>query len=243
MVDLLRRISGIRFCFFAAFALCLATSCSVYHPQMVDVPLLTHKGDGHADLGVSMQWLLVPTSIEANVSGSYAATDWLAVQAAGVYDGSKTGYAQAAMGYYHPWEKFTFEAYLGGGLGHANSLGDKERETQKYTEGDYRTLFVQLDAGWVSLLSGHLDLGMGVKGGLFFPDFVHYSATDSHGQRSMAQYDDMHTLIEPMLMLRVGGEHLKLSLKAGLTQLFRKGADAQFDYSPIGVSAGINYRF
>ena len=84
----------------------LAASCSVYHPQMVDVPLLHHKGDGHVDLGMSMQWLGVPTSAEWNLSASYAPTDWLALQAAGVYDMSKTGFAQAAVGSYLPWDNF-----------------------------------------------------------------------------------------------------------------------------------------
>ncbi|MBR1517445.1 MAG: hypothetical protein IJ620_04810, partial [Bacteroidales bacterium] len=59
-----------------AIAACLMASCSVYHPQMVDVPLLTHKGDGHVDLGLSMQWLGIPTSAEWNLSASYAPTDW-----------------------------------------------------------------------------------------------------------------------------------------------------------------------
>lgn len=225
------------------FVLCFLSSCSVYHPQMVDMPLLTHKGDGHVDMSLSMDMLLVPTSMEANLSASYAATDWLAVQAAGVYDFSKTGFAQAALGYYHPWHKFVFETYLGGGTGYSYSPVDKKKENGEYAEGGFNMVFAQVDAGWVSLLSGHFDLGLGLKGGLLFPDFTHYSAINSSGQRTSEVYTETHMLIEPMVMMRFGGEHLKLSLKVGLTNVSRNGESAQFDYSPIGVSAGLNYRF
>lgn len=218
------------------------TSCSVYHPQMVDVPLLNHKGDGHVDLGMSMQWLGVPTSAELNLSASYAPTDWLALQAAGVYDMSKTGFAQAAVGTYIPWEKFVVEGYVGGGAGYAYSGTEAEENGEEYVEGSYSMAFAQIDLGWVSLLSGHLDFGAGVKGGFLFPSFTDYGKVVSM-QRTQQRYTDTHTFLEPQVMLRVGGEHLKVVGRVALTDVFCKDEAAQFVYSPVGVSLGLNYRF
>lgn len=231
-------------CAILVFVLGLLSSCSVYHPQMVDMPLLTHKGDGHVDMGLSMQWLVVPTSMEANLSASYAPTDWLALQADGVYDFSRTGYGQAAVGFYHPWDKFVVEFYLGGGVGHAYSGTEAENNGQSYVEGDFNLAFAQLDLGWVSLLSGHLDLGLGLKGGFMFPEFTDFSAVNTNtGQRTTRVFTERHTLLEPQFMVRAGGEHLKMSLKVGLTKLNCDGGESQFGYTPLGVSLGLNYRF
>ncbi|MBQ9545876.1 MAG: hypothetical protein IJU90_01125 [Bacteroidales bacterium] len=220
----------------------LAASCSVYHPQMVDVPLLHHKGDGHIDLGMSMQWLGVPTSAEWNLSASYAPTDWLALQAAGVYDMSKTGFAQAAVGSYLPWDNFVLEGYIGGGAGYAYSGTEAEDNGDEYVEGSYSIAFAQFDLGWVSLLSGHLDFGAGIKGGFLFPSFTDYGKV-SNMQRTTQSYNDPHTFFEPQVMLRVGGEHLKVVGRLALTEVFCKGDAAQFVYSPVGISLGLNYRF
>ena len=62
-------------------------------------------------------------------------------------------------------------------------------------------------------------------------------------QRTTQSYNDPHTFFEPQVMLRVGGEHLKVVGRLALTEVFCKGDAAQFVYSPVGISLGLNYRF
>ena len=166
------------------------------------------------------------------------------MQAAGVYDFSKTGFAQAAVGYYHPWEKFVVEGYLGAGTGYAYNGTEAKDDGEEYVEGSFNMCFGQVDLGWVSLLSGHFDVGLGLKGGFIFPNFTDYAQADAQtGMRTTQRYTNTHTFVEPQLMLRAGGEHLKVVLRIGLTSVQNKDGESQFVYSPIGVGLGMNYRF
>ena len=83
------------------FAAVLATGCSIYHPQAVDIPLIDHKGDVRVDVSAAMSAMVVPDVVTMNTTVSYGFTDWLAGQAHINYGGDNY-YAQVAPGAYYP---------------------------------------------------------------------------------------------------------------------------------------------
>ena len=219
-------------------ALLTASSCSVYHPQMADIPLISHSGDGHIEANLSLDYLVIPISSEVNISGSYGFNDWLAGQALLSYDFESSGSGQVAVGAYKPIDKFVVEGYLGMGGGLCNSTyKDSDNDSKNDCDGHYIVGFGQVNAGWNDLLNGHLDIGAGLKCGLFVPDItIGGETTDS--------YTDSQLLLEPQLMIRVGGEHVKVTLRAGLCNLTPLSSDKQTPpYSPVSMALGLNYRF
>lgn len=222
-------------------------SCSVYHPQMADVPLIAHQGDGHAELSASVDWMGVPTAIESNLSVSYGVTDWVAVQAAGSTDLEKGAYGQAAVGIYKTFGSAVVELYGGYGSGYCYS-DDSHKDQSWRQNGNYQVGYGQLDFGWVGLLDGHLDIGIGLKGGMVYPDVTMWKQkVDENGDSYMARetdYKEQHYLIEPQLMLRTGGQHLKASFRLGFCDLtpVKEGSELM-PYVPLSVAVGVNYRF
>ena len=104
----------------------LAASCSVYHPQSVDIPLVDHRGELRADVAVSASTVIIlPDAVNLNTTFTYAATDWLAGQLHANYGGDNY-YVQAAPGVYKPiGKRFVLEGYFGagyGGIDHAVEL-------------------------------------------------------------------------------------------------------------------------
>ena len=99
--------------FMAALAL-LTTGCSVYQPQVVDIPLIDHAGETsvNASAGISMWY--TPT---VGVTASHGFNDWLAGQAFVSYSFS-SAHTHVAAGYYKRLgEKARLECYGGMGFG------------------------------------------------------------------------------------------------------------------------------
>ena len=222
-------------------------SCSVYHPQMTDVPLITHQGDGHAEYSASIDWMGVPIAIENNLSISYGVTDWLAVQAAGSTDMGRGLYGQAAAGIYKAFGSAVVELYGGYGTGYCYN-DDSKKSHSWYQQGRYQVGYGQLDFGWVGLIDGHLDIGFGLKGGMVYPDVTLWKEKVAEdGNTYMVRetdYKEQHLLVEPQLMLRVGGQHLKACIRLGCCDLTPVKKEAELlPYAPFSIAVGVNYRF
>ena len=129
----------------------LLASCSIYHPQAVDMPLINHAGDVRVDANLSMSAWLVPDATNLNLTGSVGITDALAGQLHVNYGGDNA-YVQAAPGIYFPvGENFVVETYAGfgyggafGGFGAFRRLGifgggvaSARREQQRKHYGEY----------------------------------------------------------------------------------------------------------
>ncbi len=71
----------------------MMTSCIVYHPQTIDIPLIDKKSDLRIDAGIS----LVPS---AHGTVSYGLTDKIAVQTFGSIGSDDRYYFQGAVGYF-----------------------------------------------------------------------------------------------------------------------------------------------
>jgi len=71
--------------------LLIMTSCIVYHPQAIDIPLISEKNDLRIDAGIS----IVPS---AHATVSYGLTDKIALQAFGSLGSDERYYFQGAAG-------------------------------------------------------------------------------------------------------------------------------------------------
>lgn len=206
--------------FSVAMVALLASSCSIYHPQAVDIPLINHKGDLRIDANASASvWLILPDAVNLNVTGSYGFNDWLSGQLHLNY-GGENWYMQAAPGYYLPLGgKAVFETYIGtgyGGASYENNSSDTVAATYAYN-GKYLLPFVQFNIGWRNL--GPVDIAFGVKTGAFMPDFEYhgYKADGTEKPESYVHYNTNNFLIEPQLQLGVGVDKVKFTMRFGYT--------------------------
>ena len=210
--------------FFILFA-----SCTVYHPQAVDIPLINHAGDTRVDASVSMSMWVIPDAFNVNATVSHGFNDWFTGQAHINYGGDNY-YAQVAPGYYLPLgTNSVFEVYAGYGFGGVDRTDDDDaknyddgtsRKSSDFS-GRYHLPFVQANIGWHDLLSSRFDIGFGLKAGAFMPDYE-YHAYDANGDEILSRrevYNTGNLLIEPQLMLRFGGENVRLSVKLGMAVL------------------------
>lgn len=208
----------------------LVASCSIYHPQAVDMPLINHQGDVRVEADASMSAWLVPDAMNINVTGSAGITDMLAGQVHINYGGDNA-YVQAAPGLYFPLsEEFVVESYAGFGYGGVWRDGDgassrKKEEsssTSKYSySGKYMLPFVQLNGGWHDVGRVHLGLAFGLKVGAYMPDFT-YAEFDSEGNaltNRAEHYTRGNLLLEPQVQIGIGGEHVRWVTRLGFSWL------------------------
>lgn len=215
-----------RYVFLAAVMSLTVTSCTVYHPQAVDIPLINHAGDTRVDAAMSMSMWVVPDAFNINATVSHGFNDWFTGQAHLNYGGDNY-YAQVAPGYYLPLSsKSVFEVYAGYGFGgvdrtnddDSRNYGDGTSRKSSDFSGRFHLPFVQANIGWHDLLSSHFDIGFGLKAGAFLPDYE-YHAYDDNGDEILSRreiYNTGNLLIEPQLMLRVGGKKVRFSVKLGV---------------------------
>lgn len=215
----------------------LATSCIMYQPQAVDIPLINHQNDLRIDGSIGMGYLLglFPT---VNVTSSYGFSNWGAAQLHANWDLSRGYYLQAGVGGYVPIDKFVVEGYLGYGYGYKYYSNSDTAAVPKEFFGNYQLPYAQLNFGWVDLAKGHIDLGAGIKSGCFIPDITDRWTTK--GEEKLITKSS--ALIEPQLFFRVGGEHLKFVIRVSMT-IFPDDEGTQVLYAPFGASVGLNYRF
>ena len=225
------------------------TGCSVYHPQAVDVPLINHAGDVRIDAAAALSYWIIPDIATVNATASYGFNDWLTGQVHANFGGDNY-YGQVAPGFYIPLgARSVFETYVGIGYGGGwrdnVSQENSEKATSNYSfSGHYLLPFVQGNIGWHDLTSLHIDLGFGMKIGGFKPDFDTYDVNGSGDEiaGSRTSYTTNNLLFEPQMVLRLGGEHMKLSLKVGYAWLsdLRDNGN-KFIYDPVTGSIGLTF--
>lgn len=208
----------------------LLASCSIYHPQAVDIPLINHAGDVRVDANVSMSAWLVPDATNLNLTGSFGITDVLAGQVHANYGGDNA-YVQAAPGLYFPvGQKFVFESYAGFGYGgiwrNGDGVSSRKKEESSYTSeysysGKYMLPFVQLNGGWHDIGAVHFGFAVGLKVGAYMPDF-NYAEYDIDGNALVNRaehYTKGNLLLEPQVQLGIGGEHVRWVTRFGFSWL------------------------
>lgn len=243
-------------------ALCAASmafaSCSIYHPQAVDIPLINHAEDARVDASVGISTWVLPDVFTLNTTVSYGFNDWLAGQVHFNYGGENV-YAQLAPGAYHPLgEHSVVETYVGFGMGGAwrdgiSSSDANSNDTTSFKEynysGKFMLPFAQVNLGWHDLTDAHIDLAFGLKVGAYLPDF-NYKKYDEGGNLIAGGDGDYTTgnlLVEPQFLFRIGGEHVRFNVKVGFSWL----SDIYSDNSKSGpftadlftVSSGFTFAF
>jgi hypothetical protein len=202
---------------------------------MVDVPLIRKKGDLHVDAGVS-------AAASVNGTVSYGLTGKIALQAYGNY-GEDIIYHQGAFGYYkNLGNNKVMEVYSGIGLGYGRSRMGGGPGSKC---GPYQLLFTQLNIGKLNVKRGGTDFGFGIKTGYLHSSMTDFSYFPVNGNWDSYRrnYIDHNILLEPVLILRSGGEHLRFFFKIGGTYLIHlKFTDYQMDYGLFNFGLGLHYR-
>lgn len=212
------------------------TSCIVYHPNLVDIPLISKKHDLRIDAGISV----VPS---ANATISYGLTKKIAVQTYGSFGYDETYFLQGALGYYKDLgNRNIMEIYSGFGYGYGSAYKDAN---PGYLYGDYQVYFAQFNLGKENGNFAHMDYGIGVKAG-----FLHSNLTDRNYYKFYSEngpylnYEDNNILIEPVCFIRFGGEKLKVNFKLGGCLMYKlTNTDKNFPYRHVDFGIGLNYMF
>lgn len=96
----------------------MVTSCIVYHPQTIDIPLISTKHDLRIDAGIS----IVPSAYSTVSCGL---TDKVALQAFGSLGSDERYYFQGAIGIYKNYDnQKVMELYSGFGYGYGSAYRD-----------------------------------------------------------------------------------------------------------------------
>ena len=210
------------------------TSCCVYHPQAIDIPLIKQKHDLRIDGGVS----IIPS---ANATVSYGLTSKMALQVFGAIGSDERYYFQLAPGVYKAFRNHTVaELYTGLGYGHGNAYRDANPGNMY---GNYQLFFVQGNFGKTESKFLNMDLGFGFKLGYFHSDLTdqnYYSFYSENGPFS--SYNEKSFLIEPLAFARSGGEKLKFNIKIGYCNIYKiTNTDKYIPTYPLNIGLGLNY--
>jgi hypothetical protein len=214
--------------------LIMTSSCCVYHPQTIDIPLIKQKHDIRLDAGVS----IIPS---ANATISYGLTNKIAIQGFGTIGSDDRWYFQIAPGIYKTYKKQTVgEFYAGFGSGHGNAYRDANPGNMY---GNYQIYFVQYNFGKYQSKFLNMDYGFGLKTGYF-----HSNLTDQNYYRfysengPYASYNDNSILVEPLVFARFGGEKLKFNIKMGICKVFKiTNTDKYIPTNVFNIGLGFNY--
>lgn len=221
----------------------LMSSCAIYQPQAVSIPLLEEKGDFSADVGFS-------SDVAASANIAYAFTNHFGGQIHATY-GTDNYYAQLALGYYTKLsEKGRMGIYGGYGYGYGYV---KPGEGYLRYQGSYHLPFVQYNYGRVHNARGHIEYGVGVKLGLSIMERTDdvaimgndpiYDPLNPLGEPD--KYRELAGILEPLVFFRTGGEHLKFQLQVGFCLAANKNNGFMFgtySYYPFNISMGISYK-
>ena len=233
----------------------VAASCSVYRPQIVDIPLIEEKGDTRIDASAGLSLGLFSASAAFGVTATHGFTDILSGQLHANYAGGSNFYLQAAPGIHtRVGSSATFEAFAGVGYGGSgydatttstSSDGSSSSSGSYSYNGTYLLPFAQLNFGWRHL--GPCEIAFGLKAGAFLPDYE-YHRYNSEGAEDLDRYRNYKTtnaLLEPQLQFRVGGEKVKYTLRLGYAWLddVMRNSESNFTYDFLTVSNGITVSF
>lgn len=203
----------------------LMTGCNIYFPQVVDLPMLEQQGDLRLDASADI------FVVGGRATATYAVTNHFGIQASGIL--STLGWAsQGAAGFYTTRGHQIYEIYAGFSGGESSRSGIFNMRTW----GDFNTYFLQADYGWTRLANNHIDLGFGLKSG--YIEGTYWVQRDDNLPN---HYPQSSLFIEPTLTFRVGWQHLKFTLGAGLS--FMPISNQLGLEEMISISIGINYFF
>ncbi len=212
----------------------LLISGCVYAPHATDIPLISKKKDLRIDGGIS-----IAPSIHGTVS--YGLTDKIALQGFGSFTDNERYYYQAAAGLFKNRENNeVMEVYGGLGYGYGDA---SKHDNPGNLYGDYQLYFAQLNYGKIASESSNFEVGIGLKTGYLHSNLTDRNYYDRTSTEPYDVYNDDSILFEPTGMIRVGGEHLRFSLKLGGTLIHKfTNTDKYLPYGKVNMGLGLNLR-
>lgn len=234
----------------ASFVTMTMCSCIAYRPQVVEMPLIHEKGELQINGSIGLSAPFGDGYLGTTVS--YGATDWLAVQGHANWNGDKGGYGQVSVGAFKAWDKAVLEGYIGYGFGGNKWTPSKDstgNSNGHVVTSHYHLPFVQVNFGWAGLANGHIDIGVGLKGGCLLPNIEDFRAATESRAESRSFSKDLVALLEPQFFMRAGGKHLKWTFNVGFCQLWGSGdghvpfSGTNAIYMPFTINTGITYDF
>jgi hypothetical protein len=214
----------------------ISVSCSVYQPNMIDVPLIEGKKDARLDAGISSLLLFHATF-------TYGLTKNIAIQTYGSFGESQKYLVHQAIGYFsNLGNNKIMEIYCGYGYGYGYAYFDPN---PGHLYGNYSLYFTQFNFGKIDCKSGHTDIGFGIRTGYMHSDFID---NDYYGiyypDIDYKTIIDDSIVLEPNAFIRLGGEKLKFSLKIGTCLIYKfTNTDKKLPYSILNIGLGFNYDF
>jgi hypothetical protein len=210
----------------------MLSSCGVYYPHLSDIPLVSAKHNVKIDAGLSL-------TQEAGISFSYGLTNRIAVQSYISKSHDNTHYLQIAPGLYKKLDRDKIlELYMGYGSGSGYLYFDPH---PGHFSGRYQLYFAQLDWGSANRESALVDFGFGLKAGLLCSKMLD---DNYYAQVSSGTYRDKSLVLEPQAVLKIGGQHFRVSFKGGFCLLTKfTNLEKHFPYIPYNFGTGLNLNF
>jgi hypothetical protein len=212
------------------------SGCSLYTPQMVDIPLINKKHEVKIDGGLSFNEFLYSTI-------TVGLTDKIALQ--GFYNQGIDGnyFGHAAVGYFKEFEsKNVIEFYSGFVSGYTDYYIDAIPATLK---GNYQLYFAQFNFGKIDYKIANADFGIGIKAGYLYSNITDYNYfTRPNYYGPYETIIDKTFVLEPNAFLRIGGQKLKINLKLGSCWNYQfTHRDKLLPFNRLNLGSGLNYRF
>ena len=227
-----------------AIAALMFSSCVVYHPHNVNVPLLHEKGEMQLDANASttIPFLLSPS---LNVSYAYAPVNMLGLQASGSFTDGQNMFGQLAAGTFYTFGHSVLECYVGYGRGVSDGGNGSDLNENKYNvKGNYGLLFSQIDFGWRQLVDNSIDVGMALKAGMITPSWEKLQLADDGTESVVEELKDPFFLLEPQLVFRFGSERIKFTINMAYSFIDGWPTDNNyFNYEKFSIGLGVNYCF
>ena len=245
--------------FFLLLIIIILTGCSsAYIPSPKNIPLFENKGEGQIEVGASTNSLYLTGSYAfsekfamiTNGSISYPA---IAGQSIRHYneltiftDGDVPHSSfEVGIGRYNllPSSESRLEVFLGTGYGKSYSFFSKD-DRQNYMQG-----FAQINTG---KRFKHAEIGWSMRmafSGFQYQDGYYKASTyPSEYIIEHGKYQTFH--LEPLFVIRVGGQHVKWFARTGLNLAFPLSSNSLIQtrgtdpgYTILHLSTGISYRF
>jgi hypothetical protein len=207
------------------------SACTVYHPQMVDIPLINKKKELSIDGGISFDPAAYGTI-------SYGLTDMIAFQCNGNFLSKERYSFLGAVGLYRSFDRQRVgELYAGGGYGYADISNDANAGR---LFGNYHQYFIQANYG----KRGKTEYGIGFRAGLIFSSLTDENYYDySSATGPYVHHNDKNLVVEPSIFWRTGTRKIKFSVKLnGCWGHLVLHSKKLLSYTPLNIGLGFHYR-
>lgn len=212
----------------------LISSCKVYSPQSVPIPLFTEKNEVLLTGGIN---------IPAGIAGSlaYSPFSHVCIQAYGYTSAEETYYFQGSTGFFWKNNSSTRYEFMGG---YASGKGKRiKSENPSYLEGEYDIYFTQFNLGQSVNRKQNIEYGFGLKAGLFNVSINDYGFYESNGLDPVS-YFNKYFLLEPVALVRTGKRKIKSGVYISGTSLINlKPEQRLFPFHNLSIGFSLQYKF